>query len=171
MLPISEYAVVHLNDTVKDALLALDKAQNNLLPGQEPYRAVLVQDDRGNIAGKIGHLGFLKAFESKHGTSADINRLSRAGVASEIVDSMEDHVRFWQDDFALLCRRARNRKISEVMNPIVETISEDAPLIEAVHRLLASQTLSILVSGEKKITGLLRLSDVFTFIAQSIKSE
>jgi len=171
MLPLSEYAIVHLNDTVKYALLALDEAQSKLSPGQEPHRAVLVQDGHGNIVGKIGHLGFLKAFESKHGTSDDIDRLSRAGVAQEFVNSMENHSRFWQDDFALFCRRARSRKISEVMNPIIESIDENATLIEAAHRLLASQTLSILVSEDNKITGLLRLSDVFTFFAQSIKSE
>ena len=171
MLPLSEYAVVSMTDTVKDALYALDRAQLKVPPGRQPHRAVLVADSEGKIIGKLGHLGFLRAFEPKYDTTGDIDKLSRAGVADGIVDSMREHFRFWQNDFMLLCRRARTKKIEEVMHPVEESIDENASLTEAVHRMIMWQTLSILVTRSGEVVGILRLSDLFSVIADAIKSE
>lgn len=63
MIPIDEYAVVHKEDSLYDAILALEKSQQRLSLGRQPHRAVLVVDDNKDVIGKIGHLSFLKALE------------------------------------------------------------------------------------------------------------
>lgn len=170
MLPLSGYAVVSLDATLRDALKELDRAQMNLPAGKQPHRAVLVADENGEIVGKLGHLGFLKALEPKYDVFGDMDRLSRAGVSEEFVNSMMDNFRFWTDDFSRLSQRARIVMIKEVMTPVDENISQDASLAEAIHRMIMWQTLSILVTRGDEVVGILRLSDLFTEVASYVVS-
>ena len=45
MLPLEEYAVVHEDATLREAMMALDQAQNRVHAGRQPHRAVLVADE------------------------------------------------------------------------------------------------------------------------------
>jgi len=58
----------------------------------------------------------------------------------------------------------------DVMHPVEENIDENAPLSEALHKMVVYQTLSILVTRDKKVIGLLRLSDLFDEIVKDIKN-
>jgi hypothetical protein len=42
-----------------------------------------------------------------------------------------------------------------------EYVREDATLDEAIHRLMVGKQQSFLVAGNDKVTGILRLADVF----------
>ncbi len=61
MLRLSDYAVVGEDETILDALRALEKSQEKLPPGRQPHRAILVEDARGEIVGKLHHFAFLRA--------------------------------------------------------------------------------------------------------------
>ncbi len=171
MLPLDEYAVVSTDTKLSEALQALDKAQLNLPPGSEPHRAILVSDDKGKIVGKLGHLAFLKALEPKYNVFGDLDKLSRAGVNEDFINSMMDNFRFWGEDLSVFCRRAHSIKVGKVMKPIAESIDENATLTEALHRIVMWQTLSILVTRGKRVVGILRLSDLFRVITDYIKTE
>ena len=169
MLPLDEYAVVEEEATMIDAIRELDTAQKKLPASRQPHRAVLVINDKGEIVGKLGQLVFLKALEPKYDNIGDIDRLSSSGWSSDFLSSVMDNMRLWKESFADYVRRAENTKIKEVMHPITEYIDIDAPLSEAVHKLVMYQTLSILVKKGDKVVGILRLADVFTEIADKIK--
>jgi len=170
MLPLAEYAVVSEGATLLDALETLDKAHLTLPPGRSPHRAVLVRAANGHIIGKLGHLGFLKALEPRYGVLGDIETLSRAGLSSEFVSSMMDNLRFWGDDLADICIRARNMKVVDVMRPVAENIDANASLSEAIHLLVMMQTLSLLVTENGDVVGILRLSDLFAELSNYIQS-
>ena len=168
MLSLSEYAVVREDATFQEALCALAKAQQELPPGRQPHRAVLVVNQDGKIVGKAGQLGFLKALEPKYGTLGDLGTLSRAGLSREFVSSIMENLRFWQDSISTNCERASSTKIRDFMTPVTECIDEDAPLTEAIHRIVVGQTLSILVTRGGEVVGILRLSDLFAEIAKYV---
>jgi CBS domain-containing protein len=168
MLSLSEYAVVPEDATCGDALRILHEAQLELLPGRQPHRAVLVVDRAGKIVGKAGQLAFLKALEPKYETLGDLGTLAHAGLTHELVTSMMDNMRFWQDSLSSNCRRASAMKIKEIMTPVTECIDEDALLTEAIHRIVVGQTLSLLVTRRGEVVGILRLSDLFAEIANHI---
>jgi hypothetical protein len=170
MVPLDEYPHVRENTTLLDAALALDKAQRNLPAGRQPYRAVLVVGQDDQVIGKIGQLMFLRALEPRYGVLGDLEKLSRAGVSTELITSMMDHYRLFQDNLSDLCRRAGSMKVADVMHPVAESIDEGAPLSEGIHQLVIGQTLSILVRRNGRITGLLRLSDLFDAIVEHMKS-
>jgi CBS domain-containing protein len=161
MLALSEYAVVSPETTLFEAVMALDNAQKRLQPGRQPHRAVLVVDDDCNVVGKLGHQGFLKALEPKYDKLEHLTGLSQAGINEEFISSMMEDLRFWQSGLRDISHRARTVKMKEVMRPVTESIDEDAPLSEAIHMLIMCGTLSILVTRDSTVVGILRLSDVF----------
>ena len=165
MLPLSEYAVVPQDATFSEAIQVLEQSRQGLAPGQPPHRAVLVKDHHEKIVGKVGQLAFLKALEPRHRLEGDLGRLDRAGVDSEFVGTIMDSLHFWQDSLSVLCRRASSLPVKEFMCPVTERIDGDAVLTEAIHKIVACQTLSILVTEREEVVGILRLSDLIAEIA------
>ena len=168
MLPLSDIAVTSIDSTVKDAMIDLEKAQSKVQPGQQPLRAVLVADKNGKIVGKIGHLAFLKTIEPTRGKVSDLDKLVRAGVADDLINSMIDHSRFWQDDFSLICHQAGIKSVVDIMVPVDDSIDENAPITEAIHKIIEKNTLSLLVKSGKEVVGIIRISDLFTEVANHI---
>ncbi len=169
MVPLDEYAVVSETASLLEAIEALDEAQKRLPEGKQPYRAVLVARKDGKIIGKIGQLAFLKALEPKYNVLADMEKLVRANVSSELVSSMLEHYRFFQSELNDLCWRAKSLAVRDVMSPLSDSIDETAPLREAISRIVIQQELSLLVSRGADIVGLVRVSDLFDEISKLIK--
>jgi len=170
MLPINDYATVDEDASLLDAVITLDEAQARVPPGLQPHRAVLVVNKQGKIIGKLGHLAFLRALEPKYNLVGDLPTLSRAGLSSSFITSMIENMRLWQTDLLDVCRQAQNVRVKDVMHPVTENIDENAAISEAIHRMVMWQTLSILVTREGKVVGILRLSDLYKEIASIIKT-
>ena len=171
MIPLNEYALVPMNANLREALITLKASHKKTPPGKHPHRAVLVTNSKGLIVGKLGMAGFLRALEPKYGNVGDIERLSRAGVSAEFLDAMMDDLGFWKEDVKRICNRANSIIIKDVMSPIEESIQENASLTEAMHKMIMWQVLSMLVTSEKEVVGILRLSDLFSEVADYITSD
>jgi len=169
MVPLDEYAVIHQDAPLLDAILALDKAQLKLTPGKFKHRAVLVVDDNNKVIGKIGQFSFLKALEPKYNVMSDLANLDIAGVDSQYLSKVMEHYQLFQDSLSNLAASAHAIKAKEVMQTVAESIDEDAPLSEAIHKIIMGQRLSILVSQKSKIVGVLRLSDLFEEMSVQMK--
>ncbi|MBN2226143.1 MAG: CBS domain-containing protein [candidate division Zixibacteria bacterium] len=170
MVPLSEYGVVDQNATLLEALGVFEEAMRRRDRSRQPFRAVLVLDENKKVVGKLGQLAFLKALEPKRNVLGDLSKLTRAGVSAEFINSMMDHYRFFQDDLENLCRRAIGLKVKDVMHPATECIDENAFLGEAITKIVAWQTLSILVTRGDDVVGLLRLSDLCQVVAEYMKT-
>jgi CBS domain-containing protein len=168
MLPLDDYALVPEDASMVDAYRALEDAQKKLPPGRQPSRAVLVVDHNGKIIGKVGQLAFLKALEPKYDKVGDLGALARAGLSDDFIDSMIGNLQLWQESFFDICQRARITRVKHIMHPVEESVDEDAPLREAVHKIIMYQTLSLLVKRGNQIVGILRLSDLFVEIGKQI---
>lgn len=171
MVPLNEYALVPMNANLREALITLKATHKKTPPGKHPHRAVLVTNSKGLIVGKLGMAGFLRALEPKYGNLGDIERLSRAGVSAEFLDTMMEDLGFWKDDVKRLCTRANSIIIKDVMSPIEESILDSASLTEAMHKMIMWQVLSMLVTSDEEVVGILRLSDLFTEVADFITSD
>jgi len=169
MVSVKSYPVIKRGLTLLDAILAIDKAQRNLPIDRQPYRAVLVVDEQNKIIGKIGQLTFLNALSLNINFLGELEKLDRLGVHSDSLSSLKENIKFFQADLSDLCRRATLIKVEEVMHPITECIDENATLIDAINKTCMWQTLSIPVSRNGDIVGLLRLSDLFVELTEQIK--
>jgi len=170
MVPLDEYPTVREDETLLDAVHALENAQKILREGSPPHRAVLVIDNNGNVIGKIGQLAFLKALEPGYNSLGDLQLLSKSGLSSELIEVMKDNFNFWNDSLENICVRAKTIRVKEAMHPFSESVEEQATLTEAIHEIIMGQTLSLLVRKGDKITGILRLSDLFSEMASTIRN-
>jgi hypothetical protein len=170
MRPLEECAVVPDDATLAEAIVVLEEAQDRLPEGRHRHRAVLIRNDEGRIVGKLGYLGFLKALEPKYGSIGDVERLSRAGVGTELMNVIMDSYRFWQDDLESVRQRAYRIKVKDAMVPIEEGIDVNCSLTEAMHHLIMQQSLSVVVMRKGDAVGMLRLSDIFDEVVEFIRS-
>ena len=169
MLPLDEYATVSSEETIQDALRALDKAQLGLTYNRHHHRAILVLDDRGEVVGKLSHWAILRKLEPKVFTPGDMSALDAAGFSSEYIDRLEEGLLSHFGNITALSRKASKIKARDAMVPVGESIDEDAPLIAAIHQLVTTHVQSMPVTRDGRIVGVLRLSDVFEEVADIIR--
>jgi CBS domain-containing protein len=168
MLPLDEYAVVSENATLYESFLVLEEAQKKLPSKRQPHRAVLVVNDKNKIVGKLGHRGFLLALEPKYDQLGNLDIVSKSGLSKDYITSMMANFGLWQADMDDIRRRIKSIKIKDVMRPVTERIDRNAPIHEAIHKIILTQTLSILVAEGDDIVGILRLSDLFDEVSREI---
>ncbi|GAF88468.1 unnamed protein product, partial [marine sediment metagenome] len=78
MVPLEEYATVSQEATLREAVLALEKAQMALDPSRHKHRAILVLDESGKVVSKITMKNILVALEPNYGKVESMGVLERS---------------------------------------------------------------------------------------------
>ncbi|MCP3941731.1 MAG: CBS domain-containing protein [Desulfobacteraceae bacterium] len=171
MIPLSEYATVHEDDTLKIAIKTLQDSQKLNISTHYMHRAVLVYDKDKNIVGKMSPLDILKSLEPKyhqvgHPDQMRKMRLSRFGLSNEFMSSIFEQYCLWDESCEELIKTASKLKVKEVMYSLDEGeyVNETASIAEAIHQLIVGHHQSLLVSRNDKVIGILRLSDLFKLV-------
>lgn len=172
MVPLEEYATVSQETTLREAVLALEKAQMALDPSQYKHRAILVLDKSGKVLGKISMKDILIALEPNYGKLEGMGVLARSGYSPDLIKSMLEDNALWLEPFQFVCERASQLKVIDFVKPSEDSeyVDEKATLAEAIHQLVVYPYQSLLVTRDKKVVGILRLTDVFTKICDKIKT-
>lgn len=172
MVPLSEYATVSEEATLYEAVAALEQAQQRFHKERDKHRAILVYDQNKNIIGKISQFDVLRSLEPKYEEIGDLKAISRFGWSPAFVKSMLTNYGLWERPLQDICRKAAQKIVKDIMVTYSEGeyVSEDASLDEAIHLLVMGYHQSLLVSRDKEIVGILRLTDVFREVCSSIKA-
>lgn len=174
MVPLEEYATAPEDATLYEAIMALEKAQEelDLTKYKFKHRAILLYDKNNKIVGKLSQFDALSAMEPKYSNMGDPKILSRSGFSPNFLKDMVEKHALWDEPPEALCKKAMNRKVKDVMSTPTEGeyIREDAHMREAVHLLVMGQHHSLLVTRDEEIVGILRLVDVLMFVYQLMKS-
>ncbi len=171
MVPLKDYATVPSKATLREAVLALEKAQITLNPSRHKHRAILVLDESGNVVSKITMKNILVALEPNYGKVEGTGVLERSGYSPDLIKSMLEDNALWAKPLQFVHERAAKLKVGDfIQTPSEgEYIDENATLGEATHQLIVQPYLSLLVTSGDEVVGILRLSDVFTKICDIIK--
>ena len=171
MVPITEYATVPREATLRDAVLALEKSQMSLDPSQHKHRAILVLDEGGKVMSKITMKDILVALEPNYGKVEGVGVLERSGFSPDLIRSMLTDNALWTEPLQFFRKRATKLKVSDfIQTPSEgEYIDGNATLGEATHQMVVYPYLSLLVTSGDEVVGILRLSDVFTKVCDIIK--
>lgn len=173
MVPISEYATVHLGTSLIDAVQALRKAQQASTTNKNQHRAVLVLNENGDVVGKISQVRALKAIEPEFDYNFEINKMKKFKFSDDYIAKLRDLYRsHGQVMSEKSLQEASTKKVESFMQTpsIGEFVSEDSSLDTAVHRLVAGSHLSLLVTRGEKIIGILKSSDVFAAVFKEMKT-
>ncbi|MBN2060879.1 MAG: CBS domain-containing protein [Deltaproteobacteria bacterium] len=173
-VPLDEYATVSIEATLYEAVLALEKAQEELDRKRYLYlhRAVLVLGDGGKVVGKVSQLDVLTALEPKYRQMGQASSISRAGFSPQFLREMLEKFSLYTEPLVDICRKASELKVKDFMYTPGEGeyVDEQASLPEAIHQLVMGHHQSLLVTRGEKIVGVLRLTDVFKEIFRIMKS-
>jgi CBS domain-containing protein len=171
MVPLKEYATVRAEETLRDAVLALEKAQLTLDPSQHKHRAILVLDESGNVVSKITMKDILVALEPNYGKVEGMEVLERSGYSPDLIRSMLEDTTLWAEPLQFFHDRATQLKLSDFIQVPSEDeyIDENASLGEATRKLVVFPYHSLLVTSGETVVGILRLSDVFAKVCDIIK--
>jgi CBS-domain-containing membrane protein len=164
MVPISEYATVPVGTTLLDALLALEKAQDAYTVSKYHHRVILVLDTDGRVAGKISQLRALKAIQPDSELVEELEVMRRFKFSENYLAEFRDMYCSTGNTITKeTLREAALKKVENFMQTPTpgEFVFEDNRLDTAIHRLVAGAHMSLLVTREGRIVGVLRLSDVF----------
>ena len=171
MVPISEYATVPEGSTLFEAMLALEKAQEEFVQKQYHHRAILILDKKGRVIGKLSQLGVLRALEPKDEDVEGFDELSQFGFSQEFVQGLRKARRLQGLPLKDLYVRTAGLKVEDFMQAPTEGeyVEQDASLDIAVHQLVLGNHLALLVTKAREIVGILRLTDVFGAVSRDMK--
>ena len=172
MVPLKEYPAVPEEASVYEAVVALEKAQEEFDKTRYRHRAVLVYDKEKKIVGKVSQWDLIKSLEPKYEEFGDMRSTSLSGLSPLLIRSMMEGFRLWQDDLDTLCNRAAGKRVKDIMYRPTEgeKVEEGATLGEALHAFIIGHHQSLLVTRGKDIAGILRLTDMFKLVSEKMKS-
>jgi CBS domain-containing protein len=170
MVPLSEYATVSENGTLRDAVAALKKSQASYDQAKYRHRAILVYNKDNVVVGKVSLLSILRALEPKYDEMLSDRGPLHMGFTRKFQKAMFESLKLWQDPMEQVCRKAAEIKVRTFMTTPEEheIIGPDQELGEAIHQLVIGHHQSLLVSEGGKIVGILRLTDTFEAVAENI---
>jgi CBS domain-containing protein len=171
MVPISEYATVPERSSLYDAVLALEKAQDQFDRNRYRHRAVLILDKKGNVKGKLSQLDVLRALEPKDENAEGNRELARFGFSRKFVQGLRMERPLQGEPLKELFLQAAKVKVEDFMQAPTEGEYVDlgASLEVAIHQLVLGNHLSLLVTHAGKIVGVLRLTDAFAAVLHGMK--
>jgi CBS domain-containing protein len=173
MVPLSEYATIVEEATLYEAILALEEAQENFEDKHTRYRhrAVLILNTDGHVIGKLSQLDVLRALEPKYQEMLRGEGLHSYGFAKEFEQSILEKFNLFASPLDDMCRKAGEKNVKEFMYTPTEGeyVAEDATLDLAIHQFIVGHHQSLLVTRDKEIVGILRLTDVFAAVFHKMK--
>lgn len=171
MVPISEYATVSKGSTLFEAIQALEKAQEVFEYSKYTHRAILVLGGDRQVIGKLSQLDVLRALEPKDLKLETIAELGQFGFTDRFIRKLQTERRLQGEPLRELCLNAARLHVEDFMQSPAEGeyVEQDAPLDTAVHQLVLGGHLSLLVTDDSKIVGILRLTDVFAAVFHIMK--
>jgi Mg2+/Co2+ transporter CorC len=103
----------------------------------------------------------------------NFSAISRAGLSVEFIKSIMSRYDLYQRSFTEACMAASNLKVRDIMYTpgSDEYVEENDSLENAIHHLIMGQHQSLLVTRNKDIVGILRLTDVFNEVFQRMESK
>ncbi|MGM0786906.1 MAG: CBS domain-containing protein [Thermodesulfobacteriota bacterium] len=176
MVPLEEYATIHQDANLFDAVMALEKAQEecNRQGTKYLHRAILVYNNTDRIVGKLSQLDILRSLEPKYkqATAGDSGHITASGFSQEFMRNMVRQFSLWDKPMMDLCKKATRMKAKDCMYVPQEGeyVHEDDSLDVAIHQLVMGHHQSLLATDQKDtIVGILRLTDVFKQVVDAMK--
>jgi CBS domain-containing protein len=172
MVPLAQYATVSENTTLLEAVQRLEEAQKAFDRERYRHRAVLVLNNEGRLVGKLSQHDVIRALEPNYRRVNRLASVGRFGWSQEYLESIARQHRLWSTPLEGLCTSSAGLRVREIMHSPEEGeyIEKVAPITKALHHLVMGSHNSLLViDSEREIVGVLRLTDVFALVCQTLQ--
>lgn len=171
MVPVEKFPRISEKSSLYEALSALESAQEAFLAGKAEQRILLVENAKGEIVGKISPIDLVRGLENNY-TRVNFEQTMTNMGFKYIADSMLKEYNLWESPFKDLCRKAGSVHIKDFVN-----IPSDAQMVKAedglakcFHLFIMNRHDTLFVFKDKKLVGMLRFSDVYRKVSQTMKA-
>jgi CBS domain-containing protein len=171
MVPREEYAMVSQDTTLAEAVAVLMTHRSDETIKYH-HRAVLVVNEENRVVGKLSMHDIIRALEPGYREVQEFDHSRRFGFGMKFIKTMVKDYNLWQRPMDDLCQKATGTRVKKIMYTPEEGeyVSIDATFNEAVHQLVVGHHQSLLVVGpDRRVKGVLRLTDVFQEVAERMK--
>ena len=171
MRSVEEFPRISSNATLAEAVGALEKAQKDFTSGLKPQRILLVLNETGKIVGKISPMDVVQGLEPGYDKIDSLKTTSPYHLGQKTLDAMKEQFRLWQKPLSDMCKKAYSVKIENYVkmpNPD-QMVNADDKMDNAFHLFVVGRHDSLFVKDGQEIVGLIRFSDVYRKIAQTLR--
>jgi CBS-domain-containing membrane protein len=170
MVPLSEYATVSKDASLKEALKSLEN--KNMCYGDGPYRhcSLVVVNKDGHAVGRLSQVDIMRALEPGYGDLGDVRWVERSRLSEKMLIAIREQFNLWEQPVESMRETMETVKVSEIMQVPSEGefVDESDTLNVAMHRIVMGSHHSLLVTKERKIVGILRSTDAFNALYDMI---
>jgi hypothetical protein len=170
MMPASDCARVAEDRTIYDAVVMLEAWRQRAQSEYRP-RLVLVYDKDFRIIGSVGHVDMLRALAAGRIDSSGADLTPSGSPEATPPPSLAGQTAVWGEVLTHLYMAAHRVRVKDAMHHYQEAeyIDENAPMEEALSRLLSGPYVNLVLMSGNATIGILRLSDVFSRVCKEIK--
>ncbi|MBF0233784.1 MAG: CBS domain-containing protein [Desulfamplus sp.] len=174
MVPLSDYATISEGSTLLDAVLSLESSKVDIGNTIYPHWIVMVMNSQNKVIGKLSQINILRALEPENGKAEMFEKLKDFSFSSRFITALREGSipaeKSLEDIYT--DPQIMNMKVEDFMRKIEQNdfIDENTALTTAAHQMSVRKRLSMLVTKEGEVVGVLRLSDVFTAVINAMKT-
>ncbi len=171
MRPVEEFPRISSRATLMEAVEALAQAEKEFLAGRSKQRILLVFAEDGGIMGKISPMDVVQGLEPNYEGIESLKTMPHYRLAPSLVESLKEELRVWERPFAELCRKAVGVKIESFIKlPTPDhMVHADDSMDKAFHLFVVGRHDSLFVADGEAIVGVIRFSDVYRKIVQTMR--
>jgi predicted transcriptional regulator len=171
MVPADKFPKISDQATFYEALAALEAAQEKFLSGESQQRILLVENQDGKIVGKISPIDLFVGLETNYSRVNAEETINRFGL-SYVWKSMQKDYNLWENPFKDLCRKASDVQIKNFLKTPTEgqSVRTQDTLAKCFHLFVMNRHDSLFVFEGGEIVGLLRFTDVYNKVSQTMKA-
>ena len=165
MVPISDYATIHENATMEEAIKALESEKRQYKDGPYRHQSIVVIDDNHHVVGRLSQVDIMRALEPRYREldKSDQRWISQTFLSKKVLVALRESFNLWEQPLEELCKAISHEKVKDYMQKPTEgeIVSETDTFNIACHRIVMGRHHSLLVTQGKKIVGILRSTDLF----------
>jgi CBS domain-containing protein len=172
MVPLESFPKISREATIAEAILALEKAQEEFLADRsKKQRILLVTDEQGRVVGKLSPADVIRGLESEYGHLLNTDASKFLREFDKVISGLSIELGHASTPWCKICSKAKNIHLKDFLRKPdasqVVQISDD--LSEALHRFILGGHDSLFVTDGKRLVGMLRFAHVYREILGMIK--
>ncbi len=170
MVPTSEYNTISKDASLYEAIKVLGNAQAEFNQTKNKHRAILVLDSEDRVVGKLSQIDVLRGLEPGYRNVKPPTEIKHWALSKETITNMMKDLQLWQMPLKDICKKSGSIYVRDIMYTPAEGeyVSQQASLDEAIHQLVMGHHQSLLVVEDNNVTGILRLTDVFSSLIEIV---
>lgn len=170
MIPIEDYATIHADASVAEAILALEN--QNRQHGEKPYRhqSLIVIDADHHAVGRLSQVDIMRSLEPRYMELGDASWIGKSVFSRRALVALREKFQLWERPLEELCRNIGDLKVKHYMQAPTdgEFVEETDTMNIAMHRIVMGPHHSLLVTRDQRITGILRSTDLFNTLYEML---